>query len=113
MIPMANRLLEVLDKASFDYSTKEMEQDIIDIENIADGKAPEKTISKFDVSKLGDSVNKGVKSVGAGITGLFSKKASDKKEDNLEQIKKLKELLDLGAISQEEFDKKKKELLNL
>lgn len=24
MIPMANRLLEVLDKASFDYSTKEM-----------------------------------------------------------------------------------------
>ena len=34
-------------------------------------------------------------------------------EISVEQIKKLKELLDLGAISQEEFDKKKKELLNL
>lgn len=31
----------------------------------------------------------------------------------IEQIKDLKELLDMGAITQEEFDKKKKELLNL
>ena len=31
----------------------------------------------------------------------------------VEQVKELKELLDIGAISQEEFDKKKKELLNL
>ena len=29
------------------------------------------------------------------------------------QVKELKELLDMGAISQEEFDKKKKELLEL
>lgn len=36
-----------------------------------------------------------------------------KKDSNLDEIKKLKELLDMGAISQEEFDKKKKELLNL
>ena len=32
--------------------------------------------------------------------------------DNLEKIKKLKELLDIGAITQEEFEEKKKELLN-
>ena len=31
----------------------------------------------------------------------------------VEQVKELNELLDMGAISQEEFDKKKKELLNL
>lgn len=31
----------------------------------------------------------------------------------VEQVKELKELLDMGAISQEEFDKKKKELLDL
>lgn len=31
----------------------------------------------------------------------------------IEQVKKLKELLDIGALTQEEFDKKKKELLNL
>lgn len=37
---------------------------------------------------------------------------SASKSDNLEQIKKLKELLDIGAISQDEFDSKKQELLN-
>ncbi|MDE6780176.1 MAG: SHOCT domain-containing protein [Ruminococcus sp.] len=33
--------------------------------------------------------------------------------DNLEQIKKLKEMLDNGIITQEEFDVKKKQLLGL
>jgi len=33
--------------------------------------------------------------------------------DSFEKINKLKELLDMGAISQEEFDAKKKEILNL
>ena len=33
--------------------------------------------------------------------------------DTYESVKKLKELLDLGIISQEEFDVKKKELLGL
>ena len=33
--------------------------------------------------------------------------------DKYEEIKKLKELLDMNIITQEEFDKKKKELLNL
>ena len=32
---------------------------------------------------------------------------------NLDEIKKLKELLDLGAITEEEFDTKKKQLLGL
>ena len=31
----------------------------------------------------------------------------------IEQVKELKELLDIGAISQEEFDKKKKDIINL
>jgi hypothetical protein len=31
----------------------------------------------------------------------------------IEQVKQLKELLDMGALTQEEFDKKKKELLGL
>lgn len=38
---------------------------------------------------------------------------NDYKEDNLDKIAKLKELLDSNAITEEEFDKKKKELLNL
>ncbi len=43
------------------------------------------------------------------------KKNNNPKENinNIEEIKKYKELLDMGAITQEEFEKKKKELLNL
>ncbi|TQW48753.1 helix-turn-helix transcriptional regulator [Clostridioides difficile] len=36
-----------------------------------------------------------------------------KTSDSIEQVKGLKELLDLGAITEEEFNTKKKELLNL
>ncbi len=39
--------------------------------------------------------------------------SSDSKEHNLDDLKKLKELLDMGAITQEEFDQKKKQLLEL
>ncbi|MCR5202620.1 MAG: SHOCT domain-containing protein [Lachnospiraceae bacterium] len=38
---------------------------------------------------------------------------SNLENDNITKIKKYKELLDAGAITQEEFDKKKNELLNL
>lgn len=44
------------------------------------------------------------------------KQKSNKQQINLsiaDEIKKFKELLDMGAITQEEFDKKKCELLNL
>ena len=34
-------------------------------------------------------------------------------KSSVEQVKELKELLDIGAITQEEFDRKKKELLGL
>ncbi len=37
----------------------------------------------------------------------------DENMDSFELVKKYKELLDIGAITQEEYDKKKKELLNL
>jgi len=37
--------------------------------------------------------------------------ASEPKQDLFENIKKLKELLDMGAITQEEFDRKKAEWL--
>ena len=97
---------------SVSFSSK---ADIIEIENITeDGELTDDAESKINVSKISDSVTKGIKNVGAGITNLFSKQEAKKeKDDNLEQIKKLKELLDLGAITQEEFDAKKKELLGL
>lgn len=39
--------------------------------------------------------------------------SSQEAADPIEQVKKLKELLDMGALTQEEFDAKKKELLGL
>ena len=43
----------------------------------------------------------------------FSATQSSPDTDPLDEIKKLKELLDIGAITPEEFDAKKKQLLNL
>lgn len=57
-----------------------------------------------------------VNKVGKDITSFLDKiisrntKVSEPKSD-LSKIKELKELLDMGAITQEEYDKKKKELL--
>lgn len=49
-------------------------------------------------------------------SGRFSQKsatdAGETKENPVEKIKQLKEMLDIGAISQEEFDAKKQEILN-
>lgn len=55
------------------------------------------------------------------LIGVFSKKLLitirenkyTNTNSNFDEIKKLKNLLDSGAITQEEFDKKKKQLLNL
>ena len=41
----------------------------------------------------------------------FCEKEDNKKTNYIVQIKELKELLDMGAITEEEFNKKKKELL--
>lgn len=48
-----------------------------------------------------------------GTASPQSAKADDSFEGNLEKVKKLKELLDCGVLTQEEFDAKKRELLGL
>ncbi len=107
MMPMANRLAKTLDDASFNYSAEEFESDIIEIENIT-------AMSENDVedsntgTKIVDKVSNGIKNVGSNISDLFSVKT-----DNFDKINKLKELLDIGAITQEEFEVKKSELLDL
>jgi hypothetical protein len=90
------------------------EYEVIEVENISDTTdVPEKE-TKIDFSEIGNTVSQGIKNAGAGLSNLFSKKNKPSpEEDNLDKIKKLKELLDMGAITQEEFDEKKKELLNL
>ena len=51
--------------------------------------------------------------VGMKQPEVSSTRANKAEDTTIEDLKALKELLDCGAISQEEFDKKKSELLNL
>lgn len=113
MMPMAKRLLKTLDKASFDYSDEEFAADIEAMERMAYGEE----IDDVEPSKgdeIKSMVSSSLKNAGAKASGLFEKigKKLDKNEesDPFEEIKKYKELLDMGIISQEEFEEKKHQL---
>lgn len=49
----------------------------------------------------------------SNIQSVFTKPMQDNNDKNLDEIYNYKDLLDIGAITQEEFDAKKKELLGL
>lgn len=57
--------------------------------------------------------DKDLKSIQAVSLSNDSNKKLESPKSNLDEIKKLKDLLDIGAITQEEFENKKKELINL
>lgn len=104
MMPMANRLNETLDKATFDYSDEEFNADIEIIMN------PEK-VEEMGSENISKKISKGINNTTAGFSKLVSK--IGKKEDSYKELEKLKELLDKNIITQEEFETKKKQLLNL
>ena len=102
MKPMADKLLNTLEKASFHYTDEDLDKDIIIIENIDNEETnAEKPINKSFFEKSKNNIGK-----------LFNKKENSK-STNLEQLKTLKELLDIGAINQDEYEQKKKQILNL
>ena len=112
MMPMAKRLLEVLDKATFKYTDEELEADISEIENMS---SQEEYVEEEAVAqKIGSSVSSGIKNAGNSLSSLFHKKKQEKTDtdEKIEKLKKLKELLDAGIITQEEYDEKKKEILS-
>lgn len=104
MMPMANRLNETLDKAIFNYSDKEFNDDIEIIMK------PEE-YEEIESEGISEKISKGVSSTATGFSKLFSKLG--KKEDTYKELEKLKELLDKNIITQEDFDKKKKQLLDI
>ncbi len=116
MMPMAKRLSTALDKAAFDYNEDEYEADLDIIDKMASGEVivENESDKKEEIKqKLSETINDAKKGV-SDIIGKFGQKNnSTQKSDPIEDIKKFKELLDIGVITQEEFDKKKKELLNL
>ena len=116
MLPMAKRLYNALDKAAFDYSEEEFENDL----EIMDQMANHEIVMDAEPSakeELKEKVSGTLKNVGTGVSGLIGKlgkkSAQSKAENPVEEIKQYKELLDMGIITQEEFDQKKKELLGL
>lgn len=116
MLPMAKRLYNALDKAAFDYSEEEFENDL----EIMDQMANHEIVMDAESSakeELKEKVSGTLKNVGTGVSGLIGKlgkkSVQSKAENPVEEIKQYKELLDMGIITQEEFDQKKKELLGL
>lgn len=110
MMPMARRLNETLDNATFAYSEDEFNRDIELLDNET-GKVSEEEQKSFK-EKFAAGFNK----TKTSVSNLFSKLGNNKDKsemDPIEEIKKYKELLDSGIINQEEFNKIKKELLNL
>lgn len=100
MMPMANRLNDTLDKATFDYSDEEFNKDIEILLN------PDQYEEIEEEDSFKDKVSNFVSKIGG-------KKENKEEKDPYEEVKKLKELLDNDIISKEEFEKKKKELLGL
>lgn len=126
MMPMANRLNAALNKACFNYSEEEMAADIETIESIGE-EAPESVQSR-KLSRFANAAKGGIQDgwlkASSCATSLLSKIKSDhpKKEmdnalitydEKIETLRKLKQLVDEGILSQDEFDAKKKEILAL
>jgi len=110
MMPMARRLNDTLDKAAFDYTEEEFNQDIEALDNETG------EVSEEEKQSFKEMFNQGFNKTKDSVSNLISKignKQEKSVQDPIEEVKKYKELLDLGIITQEEFDKKKKELLNL
>lgn len=110
MMPMARKLNDTLDNATFDYSEEEFNRDIELLSNET-GK-----VSEEDKQSFKEKFVVGFNKTKNSVSNLFSKLGDNKDKseiDPIEEIKKYKELLDSGIINQEEYNKKKKDLLNL
>ena len=129
MMPMANRLHATLEAASFGYTEEEMNADLAEVEGIKIEEPVEAAAEPSAVEKAADMLTSGVKNLGSGLSGMFSSTKSyfekpkapaapakepqkDASDDIFATIEKLAKLRDLGAITQEEFDAKKAELLS-
>lgn len=126
MMPMANRLNAALDKACFNYSEEEMAEDIETLKSIeeetADSSQPGK-LSQFASTSL-NSIRGGWRKAASGAATLINKAKSEKQhqeeqsqlisyDEKIETVRKLKKLVDEGILSQDEFEAKKKEILEL
>lgn len=114
MMPSAKRLKNVLEESCFNYSDDQYNDDIETLLEIDEDESVE--VNNFiSKEKLLERLNITKNSINSMSEKIKIGKRIKRKSgmDPYEEIKKLKELLDMGIISNEEFDLKKKELLNL
>lgn len=120
MLPMAKRLAVALDKANFDYTEAEILIDYQEVQEMANNSTPVEAEEKDSVK---DRTVKGIKNLGDGISGIFAKgkktnketstlPAAEQGDDVFIKIEKLAKLKEIGAITQEEYDIKKADLLS-
>lgn len=114
MLPMAKRLAVSLDKANFDYTEDEIMADYQAVQDVTD----EDTPVEEEKSSIKDQAAKGIQDLKSGIGSVFAKGKKKKadtagapEEDVFAKIEKLVKLQEMGAITQEEFEAKKTELL--
>lgn len=119
MLPMARRLMESLDQANFNYTEAEIMSDYQEIQEMAEDGSPEQK-EKTSAKQRGI---RGVKNLGEGLSGVFVKgkktrqkgtvdSGKEPETDAFTKIEKLAKLREMGAITQQEFENKKAELLS-
>lgn len=115
MLPMANRLQAALDSAAFGYTEAALEKDIQVIEQI--------TLNESDAVTAKSAASGGISGItesGKKVLNTFSDFFGRKKsstapqtdDDVFDVLRKLSELKEEGILTQEEFDRKKAELLS-
>jgi len=108
MMPMANKLNDTLDMATFNYSDEEFNKDIEIIMH-----PDEYEEEKKEQKSVSENISNAINDTTVGVSKFISKIGKKNKNDPYEEIKKLKDLLDNDIITQEEFERKKKQLLDL
>lgn len=109
MIPMANRLRDTLDGATFGYTDEDYEKDLNIIESISEGEDnPERKIEKQE--RIKNAGKKVVEKCNSFFTKSERQRVASQKVI-LNTIQELYELKENGALTQEEFAEKKAELL--
>lgn len=98
------------DILSIDYMENALEGGTVNIHTAVKTYSILVNYKKTSIEAIADEITKAKDAYNAKHSALATPATS---HSNLDEIKKLKELLDLGAITQEEFDAKKKQLLGL
>lgn len=106
----------VIEAVSTQIKTNNLEHPIIDVQFLEGKTTRDTSAYKQGVNNANELIATLEMLKEKGLLGIQPESANEKddllSDDTVEKLKKLKELLDLGVLSQEEFDAKKAEILS-